>query len=163
MVRFALQSLSIPPLAGCANFPVDGPPTNQIIKNARATSDKHYDLVKLDYRVTAKVATRPLGPLTTLSGSCSTAQVGLIEDGDVLSVAIFRPNSETSICVAGTSSRWELRDPLGFCSAQRFEVQSDDIIYGPHADRAKTWQFFEDVNELSSVSYDIGVINTTIN
>ena len=104
VVRFALLSLSILALGGCASFPDDGPATNQIVKNAHATSDKHYDLVKLDYRVVTEVADHPPEPLTTLVGSSSTSRLGLIEDGDLVSVSIFQPNSEMSIGISASES-----------------------------------------------------------
>ena len=56
----------------------------------------------------------------------------------------------------------DLRAPAGFFVAQKFEVQSDDIIYVPHADLAEARKFFEVVNEVSSVGYDIAVTNTII-
>jgi len=113
VVRFALLSLSVLALGGCASFPDDGPAARSVVKDAHATSDKHYDLVKLDYRVVAEVAAHPPEPLTTLAGSSSTARLGLIEDGDLLSVSIFQPNSETSIGVAGTPSDSDGKSPSG--------------------------------------------------
>lgn len=97
MVRFALLSLAVLALGGCASFPDDGPATNSVVKNAHAPSDRHYDLVKLDYRVVSEVAAHPPEPLTTLAGSSSTSRLGLIEDGDLVSVSIFQPSSEMSL------------------------------------------------------------------
>ena len=55
-----------------------------------------------------------------------------------------------------------LRDPTGFFVAQKFEIQPDDIIYVPHADLAEARKFFEVVNEVSSVGYDIAITNTVV-
>jgi len=97
VVRFALLSLSMLALAGCSSFPDDGPATNQILKNAHVAGDKHYDLVRLDYRVAQTVAANPPAPLSTLVGSPSTVKLGLIQDGDILAVSIFQPNSDMSM------------------------------------------------------------------
>jgi len=101
VVRFALLGLSMLVLAGCASFPDDGPATNQIVGKAHTAGDKHYDLVRLDYRVAQTVAANPPAPLSTLAGSSSTARLGLIDTGDVLAVSIFQPNSEASMLDAG--------------------------------------------------------------
>ena len=58
--------------------------------------------------------------------------------------------------------RLDLRDPSGFFVAQRFEVQADDVIYVPHSDLAEARKFFEVVNEVSSVGYDIAVADTLV-
>jgi len=113
VVRFALLSLSILALGGCSSFPDDGPATRNIVKDAHAASDRRYDLVKLDYHVVAEVAAHPPEPLTTLAGSSSTTRLGLIEDGDLLSVSIFQPDSETSIGVAGNPSDADGKSPTG--------------------------------------------------
>ena len=106
MVRFALLCLSILALGGCASFPDDGPASRQVVKDAHITGDKHYDLVKLDYRVAQEVAANPPAPLSTLAGAASAGRLGLIGDGDILSVSIFQPNSETSMSMSdpGTES-----------------------------------------------------------
>jgi polysaccharide export outer membrane protein len=104
VVRFTLLSLSVLALAGCASFPDDGPASNQIVKNAHAVGDKHYDLVRLDYRVVQAVAANPPAPLSTLVGSSSTARLGLIEDGDLLEVSIFQPNSDLPMSMSDTNA-----------------------------------------------------------
>ena len=97
VVRFALLSLSVLALGGCSSFPDDGPATRSIVKDAHATSDKHYDLVNLDYRVVTEVAAHPAAALSTLASSSAPTRLGLIEDGDLVSVSIFQPNSQMSI------------------------------------------------------------------
>jgi polysaccharide export outer membrane protein len=104
LVRFALLCLSVLALGGCASFPDDGPAANQIVKDAHVTGDKHYDLVKLDYRVAMAVAANPAAPLGTLLGSSSTEKLGLIEDGDILSVAIFQPGEDAGLSMSGSPS-----------------------------------------------------------
>ena len=110
VVRFALLSLSILALGGCSSFPDDGPTTRSIVKAAHATSDKHYDLVNLDYRVVGEVAAHPPEPLTTMAGSSSTARLRPIGDGDLLSVTIFQPNSEMSLDLSGSDSETKKSD-----------------------------------------------------
>ena len=104
MVRFALLSLCVLALGGCASFPDDGPSTNSVLSDAHVTGDKHYDLVRLDYRVAETVAANPPPPLSTLVGSSSTSRLGLIQDGDILAVSIFQPSSEVAASMAAPTS-----------------------------------------------------------
>jgi polysaccharide export outer membrane protein len=96
VVRFALLSLSILALGGCSTFPDDGPSSRQVAENAHRSGDKHYDLVKLDYRAAQAVAANPPPPMGTLLASSSAAKLDLIEDGDALNVTIFEPNAPSS-------------------------------------------------------------------
>jgi polysaccharide biosynthesis/export protein len=103
VVRLALLCVSMLALAGCASFPDDGPAANRIAKDAHVAGDKHYDLVRLDYRVAQAVAANPPTPLSTLSGASAATKLGLIQDGDLLTVSIFQPNSEMSMSDSGES------------------------------------------------------------
>ena len=94
MVRFALLSLIILALGGCASFPDDGPTSKAVIKQAQITGDKHYDLVRLDYRVAKTVAANQPEPLSTLPTAPGAYRLGLIDDGDVLAVSIFQLNAQ---------------------------------------------------------------------
>jgi polysaccharide export outer membrane protein len=53
--------------------------------------------------------------------------------------------------------RLNLKEPAGFFVAQKFEVQADDLIYVPRADFAETRKFFELVNSLTQIGYDVAV------
>jgi len=94
VIRIALLGFVLLALGGCSSFPDDGPASRDIAKNAHVTGDKHYDLVKLDYRVTREVAANPPQPLSTLVSATSADRVGVIQDGDILQISIFQPSGE---------------------------------------------------------------------
>jgi polysaccharide export outer membrane protein len=94
VVRFALLSLSILALGGCASFPDDGPTSRTVTRDAHVGGDQHYDLVKLDYRVAKAVAANQPEPLSTLTPAPASYRLGLIDAGDVLAVSIFQLNAQ---------------------------------------------------------------------
>lgn len=96
VVRLALLSLALLAMAGCASFPDDGPGARQIKADAHVVGDKHYDLVRLDYRTTEVVAAHPPTPLSTLANPLGASKLGLINEGDLISVTIYQPNQQVS-------------------------------------------------------------------
>lgn len=59
--------------------------------------------------------------------------------------------------------RLNLRDPAGFFIAGNFEVRPGDVIYAPPASTAELRQFFEFVQSMTRVVYDIQVAGTLNN
>ncbi|MFC0632429.1 polysaccharide biosynthesis/export family protein [Brevundimonas balnearis] len=53
--------------------------------------------------------------------------------------------------------RLNLADPEGFFTANNFLVQSEDVIYVPRADFAEMRKFFETVQALTRIVYDVRV------
>jgi polysaccharide export outer membrane protein len=59
--------------------------------------------------------------------------------------------------------RLNLEEASGFFTAGSFEVRPDDTIYAPRATAAELRKFFEFVQQISRVVYDISVTNTLNN
>ncbi len=128
MVRFALLSLSVLALGGCASFADDGPPSRSVTDQAHIAGDRHYDLVKLDYSVAKTVAANPPTPLSTLQAApVAGYRLGLIDDGDTLTVSIFQLNAmmfgSSSSSGSGDS---DSKSSSGGASSQGLELTVDD-------------------------------------
>lgn len=59
--------------------------------------------------------------------------------------------------------RVNLREPAGFFTASTFEVKPGDVIYAPSASTAELRKFFEFVQSITRVVYDIQVAGTLNN
>lgn len=59
--------------------------------------------------------------------------------------------------------RLNVADPAGFFAAQNFQMMSDDLIYAPRARSAELRKFFETVQSITRVVYDIQVASTLNN
>ena len=59
--------------------------------------------------------------------------------------------------------RLNLEEASGFFTANSFIIQPDDTIYVPRATAAEVRKFFEFVQQITRVVYDISVTNTLQN
>lgn len=58
--------------------------------------------------------------------------------------------------------RLNLNEGQGFFIASNFQIEPDDIIYAPRAGAAEARKFFEVVQSLTRVVYDVSVTNTAL-
>lgn len=58
--------------------------------------------------------------------------------------------------------RLNLNEGQGFFVASNFQIEPDDIIYAPRAGAAEARKFFEVVQSLTRVVYDVSVTNTAL-
>lgn len=58
--------------------------------------------------------------------------------------------------------RLNLNEGQGFFTASNFQIEPDDIIYAPRAGAAEARKFFEVVQSLTRVVYDVSVTNTAL-
>ncbi|WP_292052307.1 MULTISPECIES: polysaccharide biosynthesis/export family protein [unclassified Brevundimonas] len=114
----------------------------------------------------------PPGPLTlteALSG------VGGLDSNqaNARSVLVFRferPEVAQALGIAQPVSsrgvpvvyRLNLNEGQGFFIASNFQIEPDDIIYAPRAGAAEARKFFEVVQSLTRVVYDVSVTNTAL-
>ncbi len=56
--------------------------------------------------------------------------------------------------------RLNVADPAGFFAAQNFQMMSDDLIYAPRSRSAELRKFFETVQSITRVVYDVQVART---
>lgn len=56
--------------------------------------------------------------------------------------------------------RLNLREGSGFFIASNFQIRPDDVIYAPHASAAEMRKFFEFVQSITRVVYDVSVTST---
>lgn len=109
----------------------------------------------------------PSGPLT-LAGALSSAGGLAPEAANARSVLVFRFERPEAASALGLSQaptvrgvpviyRLSLAEPAGVFTAQTFEVQPDDVLYVPRADAAELRKFFEFVQSLTRVIYDVSV------
>ena len=109
----------------------------------------------------------PAGELT-LAGALSMA--GGLNDGaaNARSVLVFRferPEVAAALGLTQPSTpkgvpvvyRLNLEEASGFFTASSFEIQPEDIVYAPRALSAEIRKFFELVQSVSRVVYDISV------
>lgn len=59
--------------------------------------------------------------------------------------------------------RLDLAEPDGFFAAGRFLIQPDDVLYVPRSDSAEARKFFEFVQSITRVVYDVSVTSTLSN
>ncbi|NBB52124.1 polysaccharide export protein [Rhizobium sp. CRIBSB] len=110
------------------------------------------------------------GPLT-LAGAL--ARAGGLDDqsADARSVLVFRFETPATARALGLEQpatirgvpviyRLDLADPAGFFLAGRFLIQPEDVIYAPRARSAEARKFFEFVQSLTRVVYDVSVTST---
>lgn len=109
----------------------------------------------------------PPGPLT-LAGALGAAGGLAPEAANARSVLVFRferPEAAAALGLAQPPTargvpviyRLNLSEPAGVFTAQTFEVQPDDVLYVPRADAAELRKFFEFVQSLTRVIYDVSV------
>ena len=110
------------------------------------------------------------GPLT-LAGAL--ARAGGLDDqaANARSVLVFRfERPETARALGLTQAptprgvpvvyRLNLADPTGFFTAGQFLIQPEDVIYAPRASSAEARKFFEFVQSITRVVYDVSVTST---
>jgi polysaccharide export outer membrane protein len=118
-------------------------------------------------------ADMPAGQLTLAS---ALARAGGLNDNfaNARSVLIFRFERPEVAAALGVTQpptvrgvpvvyRLNLEEASGFFTAGSFEVRPDDTIYAPRATAAELRKFFEFVQQISRVVYDISVTNTLNN
>lgn len=119
---------------------------------------------------TVTEADMPAGDLTLAS---ALARAGGLNDNfaNARSVLVFRFERPEVAQALGISQpptvrgvpivyRLNLEEGSGFFTAGSFEVRPDDTIYAPRATAAEMRKFFEFVQQISRVVYDISVTNT---
>lgn len=93
---------------------------------------------------------------------------------DAASVLLFRFETSEAAAALGLSQaptprgvpvvyRLNLREAEGFFTAAAFEVRPDDVVYAPSASTAELRKFFEFVQSITRVVYDIQVASTLAN
>jgi len=110
------------------------------------------------------------GPLT-LAGALGRA--GGLDDqlADARSVLVFRlerPEVAAALGITQPPSprgvpviyRLNLADPAGMFTAGQFLIQPEDVIYAPRSGSAELRSFFEFVQSISRVVYDVSVTST---
>ncbi len=106
-----------------------------------------------------------LGDALALAGGLQT------ERADATSVLVFRFETPEAAAALGLSQiptprgvpvvyRLNLRDAEGFFTASAFEVRPGDVLYAPSASTAELRKFFEFVQSITRVVYDIQVAST---
>lgn len=114
------------------------------------------------------------GGRLTLSDALALAGGLQTERADAASVLLFRFESPAAAAALGLTQpptprgvpvvyRLNLRDPDGFFTATGFEVRPGDVIYAPSASTAELRKFFEFVQSITRVVYDIQVASTLTN
>jgi polysaccharide biosynthesis/export protein len=122
---------------------------------------------------TVAEADMPAGQLTLAS---ALARAGGLNDNfaNARSVLVFRFERPEVAAALGVTQpptvrgvpvvyRLNLEEASGFFTAGSFEVRPDDTIYAPRATAAELRKFFEFVQQISRVVYDISVTNTLNN
>lgn len=108
--------------------------------------------------VTLTSALSSLGGLDTNSANARSVLVFRFERPEVANaLGIAGPRSDRGVPVV---YRLDLADPAGFFIANNFIVQPDDVLYVPRADSAELRKFFEFVQTITRVIYDIRVTGT---
>ena len=110
------------------------------------------------------------GPLT-LAGALARAGGLDNQMADARSVLVFRferPEIAAALGVTQAPSprgvpviyRLNLADPSGFFTAGQFLIQPEDVIYAPRSGSAELRTFFEFVQSITRVVYDVSVTST---
>jgi len=110
------------------------------------------------------------GPLN-LAGAL--ARAGGLDDqsANARSVLVFRFETPAAAQALGLTQaatvrgvpviyRLDLADPAGFFIAGRFRIQPDDVIHVPRAGSAEARKFFEFIQSITRVVYDVSVTST---
>lgn len=109
-----------------------------------------------------------LGDALALAGGLQT------DRADAASVLLFRFETPEAAAALGLSQaatprgvpvvyRLNLREAEGFFTAAAFEVKPGDVVYAPSASTAELRKFFEFVQSITRVVYDIQVASTLTN
>lgn len=122
---------------------------------------------------TVAEADMPAGDLTLAS---ALARAGGLNDNfaNARSVLVFRFERPEVAQALGLTQpptirgvpvvyRLDLEEASGLFTASTFEIRPDDTIYAPRATAAEMRKFFEFVQQISRVVYDISVTNTLNN
>lgn len=122
---------------------------------------------------TVAEADMPAGDLTLAS---ALARAGGLNDNfaNARSVLVFRFERPEVAQALGLTQpptirgvpvvyRLDLEEASGLFTASTFEIRPDDTIYAPRATAAELRKFFEFVQQISRVVYDISVTNTLNN
>lgn len=105
--------------------------------------------------VTLTAALSALGGLDTNSANARSVFVFRFERPDIArSIGIDAPETRKGVPVI---YRLNLAEPAGFFTANNFIVQPDDIVYVPRANSAELRKFFEFVQSITRVIYDVTV------
>lgn len=115
-------------------------------------------------------ASMPTGPIT-LTGALGAAGGLDNQSSDARAVFIFRfekPEVARALGIAVPEARQgvpvvyrlNIAEPAGFFTANTFVVQPGDVIYNPRAQSAEVRKFFEFVQAMTRVVYDITVTGT---
>ena len=105
--------------------------------------------------VTLTAALSALGGLDTNSANARSVFVFRFERVDIArSIGIDTPETRKGVPVI---YRLNLTEPAGFFTANNFIVQPDDILYVPRANSAELRKFFEFVQSITRVIYDVTV------
>jgi polysaccharide export outer membrane protein len=110
----------------------------------------------------------PLSDALALAGGLQT------DRANAAAVLLFRFESPEAAAALGLSQaatprgvpvvyRLNLREPDGFFTAAAFEVKPGDVVYAPNASTAELRKFFEFVQSITRVVYDIQVASTLTN
>ena len=101
------------------------------------------------------------GGLQTERADAATVLVFRFEDVDVArALGVAQTPTPRGVPVV---YRLNLREAAGFFTATSFEVKPDDVIYAPSASTAELRKFFEFVQSITRVVYDIQVAGTLNN
>lgn len=104
----------------------------------------------------------------TLAGALARAGGLNVAQADARAVLVFRFERPEVAAALGLTQppsprgvpvvyRLDLRDPAGMFTANRFLIQPDDVVFAPRAGAAETRQFFDFVQSLTRVIYDVSV------
>ncbi|MEN5170640.1 polysaccharide biosynthesis/export family protein [Brevundimonas pondensis] len=108
--------------------------------------------------VTLTSALSSLGGLDNNSANARSVLVFRFERPEVAdALGVTGPRSERGVPVV---YRLNLNDPAGFFTANNFIIQPEDVIYVPRADSAELRKFFEFVQTITRVIYDVRVTGT---
>lgn len=96
-----------------------------------------------------------LGGLSNDSANARAVLVFRFERADIArSIGVTQPETRKGVPVI---YRLNLEQPQGFFIANNFLIQAEDVIYVPRADSAELRKFFEFVQSITRIIYDLSV------
>jgi polysaccharide export outer membrane protein len=96
-----------------------------------------------------------LGGLANDSANARAVLVFRFERTDIArSIGVTQPETRKGVPVI---YRLNLEQPQGFFTANNFLIQAEDVIYVPRADSAELRKFFEFVQSITRIVYDVSV------
>ncbi|WP_297804036.1 polysaccharide biosynthesis/export family protein [uncultured Brevundimonas sp.] len=102
-----------------------------------------------------------VGGLDTSQANASSVLVFRFERPEVAqALGLTQPVTPRGVPVV---YRLNLNEGQGFFIASNFQIEPDDIIYAPRAGAAEARKFFEVVQSLTRVVYDVSVTSASIN